>query len=258
MASNSLQALIFDVDGTLADTERDGHRVAFNRAFTAAKIGWNWTPELYGNLLAVTGGKERIRHYINNHSEEGLSAPVELTDELAADLHAAKQTYYRELLEAGKVNLRPGVARLIDEARDSGVRLAIATTTTPENVDLLVRHTLGSAALDWFEVIGAGDMVPAKKPAPDIYFEVLRQLRLNPTYALAIEDSAHGLAAATQAGLKTLITINGYTCDQDFSQAAAVVDCLGEPGNPAIAQQGGQPPNGVVDLAFLTLLLGSQ
>jgi len=160
----SLKALIFDVDGTLADTERDGHRPAFNLAFLEAGLDWDWTVELYGELLAVTGGKERILYYLRHWRPEFLERP-DLTD-FVAGLHQRKTAHYLDLLRSGAIPLRPGVLRLLEEARAAGIRLAVATTTTPENVTTLLECAGGPDLPGWFEVIAAGDIVPAKKPAP--------------------------------------------------------------------------------------------
>jgi beta-phosphoglucomutase-like phosphatase (HAD superfamily) len=225
-----LKALIFDVDGTLADTERDGHRVAFNRAFEAANLDWNWSVELYGRLLSITGGKERIRHYIEQHCPR-FKAPTDLKSFIAG-LHAAKTDHYCQLLAEGSIPLRQGVERLLNEARQAGLRLAIATTTTLPNVTVLLEHTLGIDSIGWFDIIGAGDIVPAKKPAPDIYDYVLAQMGWSPEECLALEDSENGLISATQAHLKTVVTINDYTRDHSFEGAALVLDCFGEPDAP--------------------------
>lgn len=234
----SLQALIFDVDGTLADTERDGHRVAFNLAFAEAGLDWDWSVDLYADLLSVTGGKERIRYYLQRYRPEFRVPDDAGLDAFVADLHARKTRHYLELLESGGIPLRPGVARLLAEARAAGMRLGIATTTTPENVEVLLRTALGDEALEWFEVVAAGDIVPAKKPAPDIYAYALDAMRLSAEDCLALEDSQHGLAAALGAGCRTLVTVNEYTRNQDFSGAWAVTEHLGEPDRPCPVLQG--------------------
>lgn len=225
-----LQAVLFDVDGTLADTEQDGHRVAFNDAFQQFGLEWNWDIDLYGELLQVTGGKERIRHYMENYAPSMLDKNN--VQAWIADLHKAKTKYFESLMEAGKIPLRLGVARLIHELRQQQIKLAIATTTTMENVTALLTSTLGEESIDWFDVIGAGDIVPHKKPAPDIYHWVLDQLNLSARNCIAIEDSENGLKSALAADLSVLITVSGYTYRQDFSGAAAVLSDLGEPTQP--------------------------
>lgn len=216
-----LEALIFDVDGTLAETERDGHRMAFNAAFSAAGLAWHWDVALYGELLAVTGGKERMIHYAQRYAPELAAKPG--FDTLVRKLHVLKTEHYVELVHAGGIPLRPGVGSLIREARAAGLRLAIATTTSPENVAVLLRASLAPDAEDWFEVIGAGDVVAAKKPAPDIYLWVLERLGLAPERCLAFEDSENGLRASLGARLPTLVCEAQYTQGGDFSGALAVV-----------------------------------
>jgi HAD superfamily hydrolase (TIGR01509 family) len=219
--TNSLQAILFDVDGTLAETERDGHRPAFNQAFAEAGLDWHRDEVLYGKLLAVTGGKERIRHFAERYAPHVAARPD--FPALVQQLHAAKTRHYVDIVNAGALPLRPGVAALIQAARQAGIRLAIATTTSPENVDALLRASLAAESADWFEVIGAGDIVPAKKPAPDIYLWVLERLGLPAAACVAIEDSANGLRAARAAGLRTVVTVGEYTRGDDFSGAALVL-----------------------------------
>ncbi|MCW9013695.1 MAG: HAD family hydrolase [Gammaproteobacteria bacterium] len=224
---SKLEALIFDVDGTLADTERDGHRVAFNQAFEEYDLDWYWDEELYGKLLAVTGGKERMAYYLEKFNT--AYPQNETTPELIRELHAAKTRHYTELLATGAIPLRPGVKRLITEARDKNMRLAVATTTTPANVTALLEHALAPGSTEWFEVIAAGDIVPAKKPAADIYTWALEKMNLPADACLAFEDSRNGILSSQGARLKTIITVNGYTEQDNFDGAAIVLDNMGEP-----------------------------
>ena len=222
-----LKALIFDIDGTLSDTERDGHRIAFNQAFKEAGLDWHWDINTYGKLLEVTGGKERIHHFINKF--QPAFDPPDSLNEFILKLHKTKTRHFISLLKSGAIPLRPGVERVLKEARSEGLRLAIATTTTPENVTTLLTATLGKDSIDWFDVIAAGDVVPGKKPAPDIYLCALKHMDLNAEDCIAFEDSENGLLSSTGAGIKTIVTTNDYTRQQDFGGAALVLDQLGEP-----------------------------
>jgi HAD superfamily hydrolase (TIGR01509 family) len=226
---SKLTTLLFDVDGTLAETE-EIHRQSFNKAFSDAGLDWNWSQQMYGELLAVTGGKERIRHYLNTYCPD-FEASGDLAEYIAR-LHAAKTAIYTETVASGDISLRPGVARLISDARKAGLRLGIATTTTPANVTALLNNNLSPDAESWFEVIAAGGVVPAKKPAPDIYHYAMQAMGVHPDECLAFEDSENGLRSARDAGLATLVTLSQYTADHQFDGAALVLDHLGETDQP--------------------------
>ncbi|MGK7954326.1 MAG: HAD family hydrolase [Crocosphaera sp.] len=244
-----LKALIFDVDGTLAETEKEGHRVAFNRSFTEADLNWYWSESVYGELLEVSGGKERISYYLQQYHPE-IKENLEI---LIPQLHQAKTNHYRQLLSSGEIQLRQGIKCLITEAYNQGIRLAIATTSSLPNALALLEKHLNP---DWFEVIAAGDIVPNKKPAPDIYHYVLDTMNLPPENCLVFEDSFHGLQAAAQANLKTIITLHDYTKEQDFSLASLVLNHLGEPGNNFEIIKGDIRKNkGYFDLELAKLLI---
>jgi len=244
-----LTALLFDVDGTLADTERDGHRPAFNKAFAEAGLNWEWSVNLYADLLTVTGGKERIRYFVEKYLPD--FAPAEGIAEFAARMHKRKTHFYLAMLQAGEIPLRVGAERLIREARAAGLRLGIATTTTPENVTYLLKATLGEESIAWFECIAAGDIVPKKKPAPDIYVYAMQQMGLQPEECLAFEDADNGIRSSIAANLKTIVTVNDYTRDHDFSKAALVVDQFGEPDTPFTVLQGDAGTQSYATLALL-------
>ena len=217
------RAIIFDVDGTLAETE-ETHRKAFNRAFQAAGLPWSWDQELYRELLAVTGGKERIRHFIDSYRAEAV--PAGDLDPFIRALHAEKTNAYTQMVAGGELELRPGVRQLIAAAKQRGYRLALATTTTPANVDALLTSAFGEDGHELFEVICAGDSVPTKKPAPDVYLRVLQELGLPAESCLAVEDSRNGLLSALAAGIRTIVTPCIYTQGENFDGAALVVEGL--------------------------------
>lgn len=221
----TIKAIIFDVDGTLADTE-DGHRQSFNKAFAENGLDWNWDVSLYDKLLKVTGGKERIKYFVADFLE-GYTKPDSF-DDFVKHLHAVKTGHYTAMLRDGHIPLRPGIKKLIADAHAAGITLAIATTTTPENVSALLEVGLGKDWEKYFSANGCGDIVPHKKPAPDIYDWVLRELKLDASDCIALEDSNNGLRSSLAAGIKTYVTINPYTCKQDFTGAAAVFDDLSD------------------------------
>ncbi|MHC4042300.1 HAD family hydrolase [Bradyrhizobium sp. 23AC] len=215
-------ALIFDVDGTLAETE-ELHRQAFNHAFARHGLDWQWDRAVYKDLLRVTGGKERMRAY-----QERLGIAPALSDADIAALHRIKTAHYAGLVETGCCSLRPGVIELLAAAKARGQRLAIATTTSHGNIDALLSQALGAGWAAEFDAIVAGDDVRHKKPAPDVYLETLARLRLDAADCVAIEDSANGLIAASRAGIPVLITRSMFFADDDFSAARAVLDDLSE------------------------------
>lgn len=252
----SLRALIFDVDGTIAETERDGHRLAFNQGFQEFGLDWHWDENLYGELLHVAGGKERLRHYID-HYQPPLPTGIEATA-LVPELHRAKTRHYTELLAHRPLPLRPGIRRLMLEARSQNLTLAIATTAALPNVLALLKQSLDPQADQWFQVIAAGDVVPRKKPAPDIYLYTLEKLNLRPEHCLVIEDSHQGLRAAKDSGLKTVITVHGYTKDQNFEGANLLLDHLGEPDAPFTVLNQKPVDRHYLDLAIARQILESQ
>lgn len=225
MAADRLQALIFDVDGTLADTE-SAHLAAFNHAFSELGLGWVWDEVLYTDLLDISGGKERIRHYWQKVNPEVRALNTLAMSDTIDRIHALKTAAYEGAVNDGLVSLRPGVLQLMDEASAQGVQLAIATTTSPVNIAALLRRAVGP---DWrlnFTAIGDASTAPLKKPHPQVYLQMLSALRLPASQCLAFEDSSNGLRAATAAGLATVITPTHFTAHHDFSAALRVLPDL--------------------------------
>ena len=237
----TLRALLFDLDGTLADTERLGHRPAYNRAFKKLGLSFRWGPKLYRKLLKQPGGQERLLHYLKRYQPElgaHQAAADADPDAWTQSVHDLKSRYFRRLVRRGRVPLRPGVARLMQEARSAGLRIAIVTSASRATVRPVLRHSLGAALMQQVELLVCGEDVQHKKPAPDLYHLVLARLDLAPRDCIAIEDSAMGLAAATAAGVPTIITTNDNTAHEQFDAALLVLDTLGEPGLPATVLQG--------------------
>lgn len=225
MSNEKLQALIFDVDGTLADTEL-AHLAAFNAAFQFEGLPWHWDVPLYTQLLDVSGGKERITHYWRKVQPDiKVIDNAALTDTVQR-IHDQKTAVYERMVMDGAVHLRPGVLKLIDQAHDAGLQLAIATTTSPVNISALLRASIGPGWSQFFMVIEDASTAPRKKPHPQAYLQTLSRLKLPASACLAIEDSANGLRSAMAAGLQTIITTNSFTAHHDFSGALAVLPDL--------------------------------
>ena len=245
-----LEALIFDVDGTLAETE-ELHRQSFNLTFQQFKLDWDWNPEIYAKLLQTTGGKERMIRYVKDYAPDQAA----VLDQLLL-MHKTKTRSYLDLLSRGALKLRPGIERLVYEAQDRDIKLAIATTSTPINVKALLRSTLGEDSPNWF-AISAGDVVSRKKPSPDVYFEALEALDVGPGHAIAFEDSTNGLRAALNAGISVVATPSLYLADEDLAGATTVVSNLGEPDKPLKHLAGADFAKGYVDIDALQALLDS-
>jgi HAD superfamily hydrolase (TIGR01509 family) len=240
-------ALIFDCDGVLADTERDGHRPAFNQAFAEAGLPWTWSEEEYGERLKIGGGKERIASMFPDPDAEA---------ERIAALHKRKTAIYKEIVRSGRLPGRPGVARVVSEALDAGWTLAVASTSAEESVRAVLEHVVGAETAARFAVF-AGDVVPAKKPDPAIYRLALDELGVAPADAIVVEDSRNGLLAAVGAGLRCVVTLSSYTTGEDMREAVLVVTSLGDPGTPArvVANESAARPGDQVTIADLEACL---
>lgn len=219
-----LKALVFDCDGVLADTERDGHRVAFNKAFREEGLDAEWDVEEYGRLLSVAGGKERMKHYFANIVGEPLS------NEEIWKIHKLKTGIYMEMCEKGELPIRPGIKRIIKEAHDSGLILSVCSTSSHKSVVSLMKAILGDEYFGWFEGgIFAGDVVKSKKPSPDIYNLMRKEFSLSGAECFVVEDSRNGLLAAVNAGMNCIVTVSHYFAAEDFGEADLVVSSLGDP-----------------------------
>lgn len=253
---------MFDVDGTLADTEPQGHLPAYNRAFRDLGLDWKWSKPLYRELLLQPGGRERIDHFIQQHEPELGAHEEDVARDRSAwvsQLHQLKSKHFRRRLKSGHVTLRPGVRRLMLEAVDQGLQLAIVTNASKASLKPFLTHTLGEELRQYIAVVVSGSQVANKKPAPDTYQLACEKLGRQPRECIALEDSAMGLQSATSAGIPVVITVNADTRHQDFSQALLVVDKLGEPDDPLTLLYHGVPlpgdTPGLVDLPLLNALL---
>ena len=220
-----LKALIFDVDGTLADTE-SAHLAAFNHAFAEQGLDWHWDVALYTSLLEISGGKERMLHYWKHVHPDMKDIDGSGLRDTIDHLHALKTASYEAAVQGGAVQLRPGVLALIQQAHQQGLRLAIATTTSPVNIAVLLRNAIGPDWKDFFIVIEDASTAPKKKPHPQVYVQTLTRLGLPSGACLALEDSSNGLRAAVAAGIKTIITPNNFTSHHDFTGALRVLPNL--------------------------------
>ena len=225
-----MTTLIFDCDGVLADTERDGHRPAFNQTFEEFGLPAHWSVEEYGRALRIGGGKERMRALLTPEfvARAGLPSDAEGQAAEIAKWHKRKTELYVEMARAGRLPPRPGIARIVREAQAAKWQLAVCSTSAEPSVRAILENAVGADAAASFLVL-AGDVVPAKKPAPDIYLLALERLAIDPSEAVVVEDSRNGLLASSAAGLATVVTVTGYTRDEDFSGAALVVSSLGDP-----------------------------
>ena len=246
-----MPALIFDCDGVLADTEQYGHLPAFNQTFADFNVPVRWSVEEYAEKVRIGGGKERMRSILT----PDLARSLGLADDAAVDgtvmaWHRRKTAIYKELVESGVMPARPGIARIVQEAHDAGWTLAVASTSAEPAVRAVLTHAVGDELAAHFAVF-AGDVVPRKKPAPDIYLLALKKLNLDPDATIVVEDSANGLRAALGAGLRTLITVSGFTREEDFTGASLVVSSLGDPdsGDPDSGDPGGAASEGAQVLA---------
>jgi len=222
----TIKALLWDVDGTLAETERDGHRVAFNQAFEACGLPWRWSVERYGELLNVTGGRERLLHDMTTRGE-APALPAE-REALARKVHQRKNAIYAEIVASGGIALRPGVGELMEDCRRRGVRMAITTTTSRSNIDALMRAHLGVEWASWFAALVCGEDVAAKKPHPEVYEKALQRLQLPPLDTLALEDTPGGVASARAADVPVVVTRSAYFATATIAGAVAIGPGLGQ------------------------------
>ncbi len=247
-----LKAIIFDVDGTLAATE-ETHRQAFNDAFKEFDIPFQWSISEYIQLLSISGGKERIYQFLKSQTFD-IPGKENLRD-YTRKVHQRKSEIYREKLIAGHIGLRNGVERLIKEAKQKGIIMAIATCTSTENVEVLLKNALGGTALSYFDTLVSCDLVADKKPSPAVYQYALANLGLKPENCVVIEDTSNGNLAALAAGMKSVITTHPLTVDEDFTGASLVIDQLGEPDEHLTVFSGNALGASYVDIDLLEKII---
>lgn len=255
-----VKALVFDCDGVIADTERFGHLPAFNQTFEQFGLPVHWSEEEYGVKLKIGGGKERMASLLTEDfvSRAHLPTDAESQQQMLAAWHKQKTAIFKEMVQAGKLPGRPGIARIVREAIANHWKLAVASTSAEASVRAILEHVVGREQAAHFEVL-AGDVVPKKKPSPDIYVLALKHLDVSPSDAIVIEDSRNGLLAAVAAGLRCVVTLSSYTVDEDMHEAIMVVSHLGDPDNPmrVIANRGRATPNADITLRDLEACLAS-
>jgi HAD superfamily hydrolase (TIGR01509 family) len=224
--AEKLQAILFDCDGVLAETERDGHRVAYNKAFENKGLDIHWSAQEYADLVRVSGGKERMRYFFEKNRAR-YPLPV-FGDSLILELYLSKTEIFKEMLRSGKLPCRKGVERIIEEAREEGVQLFVCSTSHRESVETLIISNMGEKYAGYFTDLLCGDIVPNKKPAPDVYLLAKEKHKLDAKNCVVIEDSRNGLLAAKGAGMRCLVTLSHYTQDEDFDEADAILSTLGD------------------------------
>ncbi len=253
-----VKALIFDCDGVIADTERLGHLPAFNQMFQEFGLPVHWSEEEYGVKLKITGGKERMASLLTPEFVRQAHLPINPEEQrnMLATWHKRKTAIFTEIVQSGRLPARPGVLRIIDEAIAQQWQLAIASTTAEESMRAILEHVIGPNRAPYFQVL-TGDIVPKKKPAPDIYLLTLQRLKIGPEEAIAIEDSRNGLLAATRAGLRCVVTLSSYTIDEDMHEAVLVASQLGDPDTPmqVLANRGKASPGAYITLSDLEACL---
>ena len=246
-----LEGIIFDVDGTIADTE-DIHRQAFNKAFSEYNLNWHWSREKYHELLFISGGKERIRKCLIEDNT------INIDNSFIKELHKCKSEYYRSMLISADIKLRPGIKRLITEAKNLNIKLGIATNSSGANLTTLIKKNLGTQPEQLFNTIVTSDIALEKKPSPEIYHRALLNLNLSAENCVAIEDTANGNISALTAGLRTIITTHAYTRDNDFNGASLVLNNLGEPDSAFSVNKNFDCKNTYVDVELLNKIVTSK